>query len=106
MSILGDFSLTNTEEWTKRAKCREHGHDDPVFFPKKFSQGGEAKRICASCPVRKECLEYALRKQERFGIWGGLTTAQRDLLVRQGRSQSRRGRHPVNCTCPIHRRRA
>jgi WhiB family redox-sensing transcriptional regulator len=33
--------------------------------------------ICASCPVRGECLEYALRTNESLGVWGGLTEDQR-----------------------------
>jgi WhiB family redox-sensing transcriptional regulator len=41
----------------------------------------EAKRICADCPVRRECLEYALRVRESFGIWGGLNETERRLLT-------------------------
>jgi WhiB family redox-sensing transcriptional regulator len=40
-----------------------------------------AKRICAECPVRQECLEYALRVREPFGIWGGLNETERRTLV-------------------------
>ena len=40
-----------------------------------------AKRICADCPVRQECLDYAMRVHEPFGIWGGLTEAERRQLA-------------------------
>jgi WhiB family redox-sensing transcriptional regulator len=40
-----------------------------------------AKRICAACPVRRECLDYAMRVHEPFGIWGGLTEAERRQLA-------------------------
>src|SRR5207249_7912786 len=36
-----------------------------------------AKRVCAECPVRQQCLEHALALPEQFGIWGGLTELER-----------------------------
>lgn len=39
------------------------------------------KRICGRCPVRHDCLEDALSRNERDGVWGGLTTEERDLLI-------------------------
>jgi WhiB family redox-sensing transcriptional regulator len=36
-----------------------------------------AKRICGDCPVRRECLDYAMRVREPFGIWGGLNETER-----------------------------
>jgi WhiB family transcriptional regulator, redox-sensing transcriptional regulator len=44
----------------------------------------EAKRICAGCPVQRECLEYALRVREPFGIWGGLNETERRALAGGG----------------------
>jgi len=41
-----------------------------------------AKAICAECPVRMLCLEYALEESEVFGIWGGLTYPERNRLKR------------------------
>ena len=41
--------------------------------------------MCARCPVRTECLEYALGNQEKFGIWGGLSERERRQLRRQRR---------------------
>ena len=43
----------------------------------------EAKKVCVSCDVRGECLEYALEKDERFGIWGGLSERERRKLKRR-----------------------
>lgn len=39
-----------------------------------------AKKVCATCPVRVECLEQALDVGERYGIWGGLTDIERRHL--------------------------
>ena len=44
-----------------------------------------AKKFCSECPVRAECLTYALAVNEPFGIWGGLTPKERSALRGQGR---------------------
>ena len=41
-----------------------------------------AKNICSACPIRNICLEYALVANEGHGVWGGMTTLQRDTLKR------------------------
>ena len=41
-----------------------------------------AKSICAACPVRQRCLEYAIAADERYGIWGGLTKDERRTVRR------------------------
>lgn len=42
-----------------------------------------ARRFCASCPVIKDCLIYALQNDERFGIWGGFTAEERKRMQQQ-----------------------
>lgn len=39
-----------------------------------------AKQMCKECPIQRECLEYALIADEKYGIWGGLTATERDQL--------------------------
>jgi WhiB family redox-sensing transcriptional regulator len=41
----------------------------------------EAKAICATCGVRKDCLAYALRIHEPYGIWGGMNEAERGQMM-------------------------
>ena len=64
--------LSDVEElaWQERALCAQT--DPEAFFPEKGGSTREAKKVCLSCDVRVECLEYALGSDERFGIWGGL----------------------------------
>lgn len=62
-------------DWQVRALCRTT--DPEAFFPEKGGSTREAKRVCRSCEVRTECLEYALDRDERFGIWGGLSERER-----------------------------
>ena len=68
-------------EWQERALCAQT--DPEAFFPEKGGSTREAKRVCLSCEVRVECLEYALENDERFGIWGGLSERERRRLKKQ-----------------------
>jgi WhiB family redox-sensing transcriptional regulator len=63
------------ESWRQDALCAET--DPEAFFPEKGGSTREAKRVCVGCPVRMQCLEYALDNDERFGIWGGLSERER-----------------------------
>ena len=67
--------------WQDRALCAQT--DPEAFFPEKGGSTREAKRICTTCTVRAECLEYALGNDERFGIWGGLSERERRRLKRR-----------------------
>jgi len=67
--------------WQEKALCAQT--DPEAFFPEKGGSTREAKRVCLSCDVRSECLEYALSNDERFGIWGGLSERERRRLKRR-----------------------
>jgi len=67
--------------WQDRALCAQT--DPEAFFPEKGGSTREAKKVCRSCEVRAECLEYALEHDERFGIWGGLSERERRRIKRQ-----------------------
>ena len=79
------LSFVTAEEgalaWQERALCAQT--DPEAFFPEKGGSTREAKRVCGSCEVRGECLEYALANDERFGIWGGLSERERRKLKRR-----------------------
>ena len=62
-------------EWQDRALCAQT--DPEAFFPEKGGSTREAKRVCLSCDVRVECLDYALANDERYGLWGGLSERER-----------------------------
>jgi hypothetical protein len=47
--------------------------DPELFFPDPGGSSRAAKAVCRACPVRGECLEAALARDERFGVWGGLS---------------------------------
>jgi WhiB family redox-sensing transcriptional regulator len=64
--------------WQSDSLCAQT--DPEAFFPEKGGSTRDAKKICASCDVRAQCLEYALQNDERFGIWGGLSERERRKL--------------------------
>lgn len=67
--------------WQERALCAQT--DPEAFFPEKGGSTREAKKVCRGCEVRVECLEYALARDERFGIWGGLSERERRRMKRE-----------------------
>ncbi|WP_043499921.1 WhiB family transcriptional regulator [Georgenia sp. SUBG003] len=83
--VLRLVDLDGPEEgalaWQDHALCAQT--DPEAFFPEKGGSTREAKRVCTSCEVRAECLEYALENDERFGIWGGLSERERRKLKRR-----------------------
>jgi len=78
--------MTQAETWVDRAKCRPgsvYAVDPEYFFP--INEGVEAERTvyCDDCPVRSECLAFALNKIKSVdGIFGGTTGAERALIIR------------------------
>lgn len=73
--------------WRADAACRSADAD--LFFPistsgQALEQVAEAKAICARCPVRRQCLAFALRTRQAHGIWGGMTEQERTVIRRQG----------------------
>lgn len=67
--------------WQSDALCAQT--DPEAFFPEKGGSTREAKKVCESCEVRSQCLDYALENDERFGIWGGLSERERRKLRRE-----------------------
>ena len=76
VDVLGDAI-----DWTEFAQCQNT--DPEIFFPEKGGSAAPAKRICGRCAVKSECLEYALKSGEPFGIWGGVTERVRRKMQRR-----------------------
>ena len=70
-------------EWTAQAKCRDM--DPAVFFPSDGIGVQAAQRICVDCPVKRECLEYALADRVDHGVWGGTSERERRRILRYRR---------------------
>lgn len=72
---------TSEREWAPYALCAQT--DPEAYFPEKGGSTREAKQVCRACPVRPNCLEWALIHDVRFGVWGGLSERERRKLKRQ-----------------------
>ena len=71
--------------WQDRAACR--GLDASIFYPIEDEDGSAeaAKAVCDQCPVSEPCLEHALARREKNGVWGGCTERERRRIIRQRR---------------------
>jgi WhiB family transcriptional regulator, redox-sensing transcriptional regulator len=80
------MSYPRRDGWEARGACK---HSDPeLFFPvtargPALRQLAKAKQVCERCPVRVQCLEYALQSGQSFGVWGGASEEERRLMRRR-----------------------
>jgi WhiB family redox-sensing transcriptional regulator len=74
------------QEWVERAACAGAGPD--MFFQLKGGSNLPAKAVCATCPVRQECLDYAVGQPEQWGVWGGMDRNERRAYARTRRAAS------------------
>jgi WhiB family redox-sensing transcriptional regulator len=80
------------DDWRAQAACRSV--DANLFFPTgstgpALAQLQAAKAFCRSCPVQRDCLEFALQTNQENGVWGGQDETERRRLRREWR-QSRK----------------
>lgn len=73
-------------DWQIGAACR--GRDTAIFFhpenergPSRMRREREAKMLCAQCPVIQKCRQWALVAREPYGVWGGLSVEERELML-------------------------
>lgn len=81
MQAIGSVDVTG--EWQDRAICR--AVDGDIFFAVGSAQEHQAKGVCKTCPVRWECLAYALRHRVEHGVWGGMTDRERRRVLNRTR---------------------
>jgi WhiB family transcriptional regulator, redox-sensing transcriptional regulator len=91
--LASSLALANADySWRDRAICRDT--DPDLFFPvgttgQALVQIARAKEVCNECPVRVDCLEYALETNQDSGIWGGLAEEERRAIRRQNAARQR-----------------
>ncbi len=79
-STLSERLIPSWHAWRAAAACKDL--DTELFFPNGEGEGlqsqvEQARRVCTSCPVRDECLDFALTTRQEDGVWGGLTEEER-----------------------------
>lgn len=67
--------------WLTWAACK--GKDPAVFFPEVGQSVVPAVAICETCPVQNQCLDWALRNHEVYGVWGGTSQRQRARIKKR-----------------------
>lgn len=79
-------SHRHESNWRDHAACQGMSRTaiDALFFGDEHDSV-KAKDICATCPVTEECLDYAMREHIEYGVWGGMTSANRRALARRRR---------------------
>jgi len=70
-------------QWMLEGKCRGRAPHD--FFPSDGVGVEQARKVCADCPVREPCLEYALTYRIDHGVWGGASERERRRILRRRR---------------------
>lgn len=83
MQLLSEFNLVLKDfTWMNNAACR--GRTDIDFFPEDSynTKAPKAVAICETCPVKQDCLEFAIENGIHYGIWGGLNYPQRKRYLR------------------------
>ncbi len=88
VTLLDD--LLDRPDWQQRAACR--GLDPDRFYPVETHEAAfaDARAVCDGCPVRFECLGFALTEREEFGVWGGSTWPERKRMRQRLGPLSRR----------------
>jgi WhiB family redox-sensing transcriptional regulator len=90
---LGLYEQQGPPPWRRDAACRNFPTE--LFFPighgpRALAQANQAKRICSECPVRPDCLDYALATNVQFGVFGGMSEDERRRARRNLVHQARR----------------
>ena len=87
MAAVAHLDDALSTEWQQRGLCR--ATDSGVFFaplhfehkPEREAREAKAKAICAGCPVRAACLDWALAVREPYGVWGGYSESERKQIL-------------------------
>jgi WhiB family redox-sensing transcriptional regulator len=82
----GPFADDLATSWMLGARCRDL--PPVIFFPRDGAGVEVARHYCAECPVRTQCLEFALEQRIDHGVWGGASERERRRITRSRRAQS------------------
>jgi WhiB family redox-sensing transcriptional regulator len=69
----------------KQAACK--GSNNDAFFPENGGNSrrvvATARKVCDTCPVKQECLDYAIQHHEEHGVWGGMIKSERRAYAKR-----------------------
>ena len=79
---MGEFDV----DWMRKGRCRDISPS--VFFPSDGVGVDVARAICADCPAKAPCLEYAIENKIDHGVWGGASERERRRIARRRRLEA------------------
>ena len=87
MATLPLLAAAPATDWQTHGLCRSL--DSNIFFPpsqfehkpEREAREKRAKAICGECPVRGECIDWALSTKEPHGVWGGHSESERKQIL-------------------------
>lgn len=96
----------DNRSWRQQAGCANL--DTNMFFPtgltgSSIEQTNLAKSVCQDCPVANQCLEFALRTLQDYGVWGGRTEEERRVIRRSRRAAARKAAVAANAAAALER---
>ena len=71
-----------SHDWQEHSLCKT-AQNLQLFFPERGGSSKPARTVCGLCPVKEQCLEYALNNKEAHGIWGGTSDRERRLIRKE-----------------------
>ncbi|WP_435597109.1 WhiB family transcriptional regulator [Streptomyces anulatus] len=74
------------DAWREDALCRQT--DPELFHPEVGGTAVPAKQTCMACPVRPDCLDYAIDTRQQWGIWGGVGQKELRRLIRARQAEA------------------
>ncbi len=77
------YEETTEAAWMAEGICRNH--PPATFFPSDGVGVERARKICATCPAKEPCLEYALTNRIDHGVWGGTSERERRRILKRSR---------------------
>lgn len=86
--VRNDIPSRDHDELAFADRCAAKGEPIGTFYPEQTGKPAtRAKALCVGCPVRQDCLSYALKYGEQWGIWGGFNVKERRVIKRKVRDE-------------------
>jgi hypothetical protein len=99
---MTDWKPSKDLDWHEKAICTKLNDEElEIFFSEEPEEIVKAKNLCFSCPVRKDCIKWALEDSRIWGVWGGHDEQEirRTLSVNADGAEIRRDRYPQCLYC-------
>lgn len=84
---LAELIASYGADWKNEGVCADM--DPNIWFPEHGQNTLRARKICSECPVRAHCLEFAVMTNQKYGVWGGASEDEREVIRKKLRAEGR-----------------